>query len=190
MIRKGNEQSLFSLSLSESDGRNCGFLESCGILASEQIWKNKKPLSSFLKLQEVCTNKALDLKFAEILQIQFISVQYITNFAGTANSKYISGFNFKYKHLPVHLVSKHIGDLNYKYKYWHVTFFKCLDQLLIKILQQVRTHMSIHELNYQCTWVICVSLIYNIHTVILFSSTNNSKSCFYILGFIFNYYLS
>lgn len=26
--------SLFSLSLSESDGRNCGFLESCGILAT------------------------------------------------------------------------------------------------------------------------------------------------------------
>ena len=103
--------SLFSLSLRVGWQK----LWILGIL--QQIWKNKKPLSSFLKLQEVCTNKALDLKFAEILQIQFISVQYITNFAGTANLKYISGFNFKYKHLPVHFVSKHIGDLNYKYKY-------------------------------------------------------------------------
>ena len=135
--------------LSLSQSRMAETVDSWNLAAFlQQIWKNKKPFSSFLKLQEVCTNKALDLKFAEILQIQFISVQYITNFAGTANSKYISGFNFKYKHLPVHLVSKHIGDLNYKYKYWHVTFFKCLDQLLIKILQQVRTHMSIHELNY------------------------------------------
>lgn len=108
--------SLFSLSLSQS--RMAETVDSWNLAAFlQQIWKNKKPLSSFLKLQEVCTNKALDLKFAEILQIQFISVQYITNFAGTANSKYISGFNFKYKHLPVHLVSKHIGDLNYKYKY-------------------------------------------------------------------------
>lgn len=106
--------SLFSLSLRVGWQK----LDSWNLAAIlQQIWKNKKPLSSFLKLQEVCTNKALDLKFAEILQIQFISVQYITNFKGIANSKYISGFNFKYKHLPVHLVSKHIGDLNYKYKY-------------------------------------------------------------------------